>query len=82
MTELPKTQEEFQLWMVEKVGEIHTKQAEILGEVKVTTANHDALKSRVDGIVVDARSAKHWENGKFLVTFAIQSAMHLFKFHN
>jgi hypothetical protein len=54
---LPKTPEEFQLWMVEKVGDIHTKQADLLGELRVMTAKHDALEARVDVIVSDAKRA-------------------------
>lgn len=81
MSDLPKTSEEFQLWMVEKVGEIHTSQATLLGEVRVASAQHEALKDRVTNIEATARTAKHWENGKFLATFFVHGILNAFKIH-
>ena len=74
MDRLPSTPEEFQIWMVQKVGEIHTDVATVKGDVKVAIANHDALKSRVTNIERDARVAKYWENGKMLAMLVLNGA--------
>lgn len=76
--EIPQTEEQFRLWMVTKVGEIQQGQATIAGHIETAIANHDALKERVVSIEDDSKSAKNWENGKFLVTYAIQGLMFLF----
>jgi hypothetical protein len=83
MDSIPQTEEQFRLWMVEKVGEIQTSQQTIVGDLKTAIAHHDALKDQVDDMKADAKSAKNWENGKFLVTYAIQGlAMLLFGRHH
>jgi len=79
--QLPRTPEEFQLWMVEKVGEIHTSQAAMAGDLKVAMTEHRALKDRVKGIEAEARSAKHWENGKILGLALIHAAANALKIH-
>lgn len=80
--EIPQTEEQFRLWMVEQVGEIKTGQQAIAGDIKAAIANHDALKEQVDDLKSDAKSAKNWENGKFLVTYAVQGLMLLFGRHH
>jgi hypothetical protein len=78
-TAIPRTPEEFQLWMVEKVGEIQTSQETIHGDIRVAISNHEALKDRVVKIEDAAKSAKNWENGKFLVTYLIQGLIMIFR---
>lgn len=78
---LPRTTEEFQLWMVQKVGEIHTSQAQLAGDVKVAISNHEALKARVDEIEREARTAKYWENGKILAMVFIHGLGNVLGFH-
>jgi hypothetical protein len=80
--EIPQTEEQFRLWMVEKVGEIQTGQETLAGDVKTAIARHDALKEQVDDLKDDAKTAKNWENGKFLVTYAFQGLMFLFGRHH
>jgi hypothetical protein len=80
--EIPQTEEQFRLWMVEKVGEIQTSQQTIVGDLKTSIANHNALKEQVDDLKDDAKTAKNWENGKFLVTYAFQGLMFLFGRHH
>lgn len=79
--EIPQTEEQFRLWMVEKVGEMQASQQTIVGNLNTTLAKHDALKERVISIEDDAKTAKNWENGKFLVTYAFQGLMFLFRRH-
>jgi hypothetical protein len=81
MNFIPQTEEEFRLWMVEKVGEIQQGQATIAGDIKTSIANHNALKDRVTNIETDAKSAKNWENGKFLVTYVVQGLLMFFRRH-
>ena len=78
---LPRTPDEFQLWMVQKVGEIHTSQAQLAGDVRVAMTQHKALKDRVDTVVADAKTAKHWENGKLLGLFVVHGIANIFKVH-
>ncbi len=79
--QVPSTPEEFQLWMVQKVGEIHTSQAQMAGDLRVAVSEHRALKTRVDSIERDARVAKYWENGKFIVLGSIHAFANALKFH-
>jgi len=67
--------------MVEKVGEIHTTQAQLSGDVRVAIAQHESLKAQVEDIKRDQRMAKHWENGKFLATFLVHGLLNAFKIH-
>jgi len=82
MDGIPQNEEQFRLWMVEKVGEIQTGQQTIAGDLKTSIAKHDALKEQVDEIKGDAKTAKNWENGKFLVTYAVQGFMLLLGRHH
>ena len=82
MEGIPQNEEQFRLWMVQKVGEIQTSQETIVGDLKTAIANHNALKDQVDDIKSDAKTAKNWENGKFLVTYAIQGFLMLFGRHH
>jgi hypothetical protein len=77
MEGIPQTEEQFRLWLVEKVGEIQTSQQTIVGDLKTSIANHNALKEQVDDLKDDAKTAKNWENGKFLVTYAVQGLLML-----
>jgi hypothetical protein len=77
MEGIPQTEEQFRLWMVEKVGEIQTGQETLAGDVKTAIAKHDALKEQVNDLKDDAKTAKNWENGKFLVTYAVQGLLML-----
>jgi hypothetical protein len=72
---IPQTPEEFQFWLVEKVGEIQTSQASMNGKLDTAIAKHEALEGRVDEIVDDARSARNWENGKLLGMGLLQTAI-------
>lgn len=76
---IPETPEQFQLWMVEKMGEIQTSQASMNGKLDTAIAKHGALEDRVDEIVDDARSARNWENGKLLGMGLLQTAIIWFK---
>lgn len=79
--EIPQTEEQFRLWMVEKVGEIQTGQETLAGDVKTAIAKHDALKEQVNDLKDDAKTAKNWENGKFLVTYAVQGFLMFIRRH-
>jgi len=76
---IPETPEQFQLWMVQQVGEIHTANAAILGKIDTALANHDALEKRVGGIEDDAKDARKWENIKFAGAGFVQAAVIWFK---
>jgi hypothetical protein len=78
MNGIPKTPEEFQIWMVEKVGEIHTTQAVMNGKLDVSISEHRALEQRVSSIERDNRSARYWENGKILALLLLQAAGKIF----
>lgn len=67
--------------MVEKVGEIHTAQAELAGDVRVAITQHESLKQQVADIKANARTAQHWENGKILATFLVHGVLNAFKIH-
>jgi hypothetical protein len=75
------TDEGFRNFMIEKIGEIHTASAEIAGNVKVAVEQHTALKDRVEGIERSARSAGHWENGKFIALACVHAIANVFKVH-
>jgi hypothetical protein len=76
---IPQTPEEFQFWMVEKVGEIQASQATALGKLETATANYSSLEKRVSSVEDDARSATRWENGKFIAMGALQTILIWFK---
>jgi hypothetical protein len=82
MEGIPQTEEQFRLWMVDQIGAIRQGQATIAGHIETAIANHDALKEQVDDLKDDAKTAKNWENGKFLVTYAFQGLMFLFGRHH
>lgn len=75
---VPSTDEEFKLWMVQKVGATHTMLADVAGDLKVRESEHNALKERVVSIESDQKSAKRWENGKFLVSMALTGLLKIF----
>jgi hypothetical protein len=76
---IPETPEQFQLWMVQQVGDIHTANAAILGEIKTALANHDALEKRVESVEDDAKDARKWENIKFAGAGFVQGVIIWFK---
>jgi hypothetical protein len=75
------TDEGFRNFMIEKIGEIHTSSAAMEGNLKVAMEQHTALKDRVGTIECAARSAGHWENGKFLVLAGVHAIANIFKVH-
>ena len=77
----PSNPDEFPIWMVEKIGQIHTQQAEISGKIDVAIAQHAALKERVDVVEAEARTAKHWENGKILLSTLASFSAAFFRHH-
>lgn len=72
---LPKSQEEFNLYFFNKLNEMDKSNETLHGDVRVSIANHNNLKERVDNIEDDARSATRWENGKFIVMGLLQTAL-------
>lgn len=78
MNGIPKTDEEFRLWMVDKVGEIHTATAGLSGKIDVSNANHSALQYRMDNVEKAAKSAKNWENAKLLIVLGLQGLSRIF----
>jgi hypothetical protein len=75
------TDEGFKNFLIEKIGEIHTASAAMEGNLKATIARHDALKDRVVSIERAARSATHWENGKFIALATVHAVANIFKVH-
>lgn len=75
MNGIPGNEEEFRLWMVERVGEIQNSQTAMNGKLDVSIANHEALKQRVVTIEKEAEKAKWWENAKVLAMFIVQAAI-------
>jgi hypothetical protein len=75
------TDEGFRNFMIEKIGEIHTSSAAMEGNLKVAMAQHTALKDRVITIEGAARSAGHWENGKFVALAFVHAIANAFKVH-
>jgi hypothetical protein len=76
---LPKNQEEMNLWLFKKLNDMELSNETLHGDVRVSIANHDALKQRVGNIESDAKSAKNWENGKFLATYVLQGLIFLIR---
>ncbi len=76
---IPQTPEDFQFWMVERVGEIQTSQATILGRIDTAIANHEALVDRVSNLEGNAKDARKWENIKFTAAGLVQGAVVWFK---
>ena len=76
---LPKNQEEFNLYFFNKLNEMDKSNETLHGDVRVSIANHVALKERVSDIEDDAKSAKKWENGKFLATYVLQGLVFLIR---
>jgi hypothetical protein len=75
------TDEGFKQFLIEKIGEIHTASAAMEGNLKAAIVRHDALKDRVASIELAARSATHWENGKFVALAAAHAVANIFKVH-
>jgi hypothetical protein len=75
------TDEGFKQFLIEKIGEIHTSSATMEGNFKAAMEQHAALKERVGNIERAARSAGHWENGKFIALTLVHAAANIFKVH-
>jgi hypothetical protein len=75
------TDEGFKSFLIEKIGEIHTASAAMEGKLNVAIEQHSALKARVGTIESAARSATHWENGKFVALAAAHAIANVFKVH-
>lgn len=78
-SQFPRTAEEFRIWMVQKVGEIHTSQAAMAGDLRVAVAEHGSLRERVTAMEKENQTAKYWENGKILGLLLIQAAGKYFR---
>jgi hypothetical protein len=75
------TDEGFKSFLIEKIGEIHTSSAAMEGKLNVAIEQHGALKARVSTIESAARSATHWENGKFIALATVHAVANIFKVH-
>jgi len=75
------TDEGFRSFLIEKIGEIHTTSAAMEGNLKVAMEQHASLKDRVASIESAAKSATHWENGKFIALACAHAIANVFKVH-